>query len=257
MKYRNQTQTGSMPLVAIVVIAVVIVAALGFAAWRVVSDASNPLESVANQAAIDACAKENDKDICKFYTSWKIDTKYRVTSTDPGGTSSIFEVDGNKSRIKTSGQMEYEVITIDQTTYTKAGSVWYKQTIKDPTQDVSKDYKADFKDPGTSNTTETTASKTTYKSLGKEACGKLTCFKYEVSDTTQTDVKEFIWFDDSGYRLQKSRTETSTGVSEQTYEYDNISINVPSPVKELGADQYIVPGQTEPVKMPSATDYNL
>lgn len=253
MKYRSQNQRGAAHLVIIIIVVIVILAALGFAALRAFNNNSNTVESAATKAALDECAKENDKNICKFYASWKVDTKYRMTSTDPSGTTSIFEVDGNKNHVKTTGQMEYDVITIDKTTYTKAGSVWYKQTIKDPSQDVSSTYKTDFKDPGTSST-QTTADKTTYKDLGKEACGKLTCFKYEIVDPAQANVKQYIWFDDKDYQLQRSRTESPNGTSEQTFEYSNVSINVPSPVKELGANQYIIPGQTEPATIPSASD---
>lgn len=253
MKYRYQDQKGSAHLIIIVVIVVVIIGALGYAAWRAFGNGTTSVESAATKAAIDACAKETDKNICRFYSSWKVDTKYRMTMTDPSGNTSIFEIDGNKTHMKTTGQMAYEVITIDKTTYTKAGDVWYSQTITDPSEDVTSSVKVDYKDPGTSDTTETTADKTTYKYISKEACGKLSCFKYEIVDPTQTDTKQYLWFDDTDYKMQKSRTEGPDGVSEQTFAYTGVSISVPSPVKVLAADQYLVPGQTEPTTIPSTT----
>jgi hypothetical protein len=124
------------------------------------------------------------------------------------------------------------------------------QTAKDTKDQVSTDIKPDFSDDHATNTVEQ-ASKTTYKSLGQEACAKLTCYKYKVIDSSAPDDNEFIWFDTKDYQLRKLRHEDKDGgVSEQTYSYDKISIVVPSPVKELGPTQYIIPGQNEPVTAP-------
>ena len=254
MKYQYKDQKGSAHLIIIIVAVVVIIGAFGFAAWLAFGNGTSSVESAATKAAVDACAKETDKNICRFYASWKVGTKYRMTMTDSSGNTSIFEIDGKKTHMKTTGQMAYEVITIDKTTYTKAGDVWYSQTITDPSKDVTSSAKVDYKDPGTSDTTETAADKTTYKFITKETCGKLTCFKYEIVDPAMTDTKQFIWFDDTDYKMQKSRTEGPDGVSEQAFEYTGVSVNVPSPVKKLATDQYLVPGQTEPTTIPSTTD---
>jgi len=239
------------------VLAVVVVGAIGFTAFKIAGKkgtdnlAAN-LNPALSEAAKAECEKHNDKDLCKFFMNWKASETYRMTTTDETGATSLFEIDGNKSRVSMSGEMSYEVITIDKTTYTKAGDVWYKQTTTDQNTDVTSDYKIDFDDPSDESTAE---DKTTYKSLGKEACGNLTCFKYEVIDPEQADEKNFIWFDDKDYQLRRSRTETPEGASEVTFEYTNVTINEPSPVKELGPNQYIIPGQSEPATMPSASDY--
>jgi outer membrane lipoprotein-sorting protein len=239
--------------VEIIVIVVVVLAVAGFIGWRVLgqggskSSDSTATDKATQQALKAECEKIDDDDLCKFFTSWKSSTKYRMIATGDGQTST-FEIDGDNSRISVTGEMTYDVITIGKSTYTKAGDVWYKQTIKDPEDDVSKEYKQDFTEPDES-TPE--ADKTTYKKHGKEACGNLSCFKYEVVDPKQADVKEFIWFDDKDYQLRKVSHDGPDGKSEMTFEYSNVSVKEPSPVKELGPDQYIVPGQSEPMTIPS------
>jgi outer membrane lipoprotein-sorting protein len=246
--------------VVLIVLVLVVLGAIGFAGYTVfVKNKTTPAaivaDTAATKAAKDECEKENDKDICKFLTSWKSHDKYRMTSTDSSGAKSVFEFDGNKTYMKIEGDMQYEVISIDKTTYTKAGDVWYKQTIKTPDQDVTADAKDDFKEPADDE--NAAEGKAVYKNLGKEACGSLTCFKYEIVDPEDKDTKQIIWFDDKDYELRKSRTENKDGTSEQTYEYTNVSVKAPSPVKELGENQYIIPGQSEPSTMPSAADYGI
>lgn len=254
MKNKLNKDTRGIAHVALIAIIVVVLAGVGFAAYRVMNkdkDGKTGVDNATQKAAEDECKKENDdKDLCKFLTNWEIGQKYRMISTDEKGAKSTFEIDGNKSHI--SMTMEggaYEVITIDKTTYTKAGSVWYKQTIKEADQDVAKDYKVDFDDPSES---APEAPKTTYTKLGKEACGNLQCFKYQVNDPASPEDKQFIWFDDNDYLIRRQRTETKDGASEVTFEYDNVNVSEPSPVQELGPNQYIVPGQAEPMTLPTA-----
>jgi outer membrane lipoprotein-sorting protein len=240
--------------VALIAVIVVVVGAIGFAAYRVANkdkDSSSSVDSSTQKAAEADCKKEiDDKDVCKFLSSWDVSKQYRMVTTDPKGAKSTFEIDGDNSRISMNMEAgSYEVITIGKVTYTKAGDVWYKQTIKDPEQDVAKDYKADFEEPSKD---KPEASKTTYTKIGKEACGNLQCFKYQVNEPEAKDEKQFIWFDDEDYKIRRSRTETAEGATEITFEYSNVSVKEPSPVKELGPNQYIVPGQTEPMTMPTA-----
>ena len=256
---RLQNNQNGLAQVALIIIAVLVVGVIGFTAYRLTqkkdNTAGNDVDNALSEAARAECEKQNDKDLCKFFTNWKASEQYRMTSTDSSGAKSVFEIDGNKTRMVMAGEMNYEVISIDQTTYTKAGDVWYKQTAATPDQANPNDYRVDFDEPAEEG--ETAPDKTTYKSLGKEACGSLNCFKYEVIDPDNTNEKNFIWFDDKDFKLRRSLTETSEGTSEMTFEYDNVKVSEPSPVKELGPNQYIVPGQTEPMTMPSAADFGM
>lgn len=254
MHTTRHTQSGFhlVPVLAIVGV-VVVFGAVGFLFWnnfgkQAVSDVA--LDAATKQAR-DECEKESDKDICRFLTNWKIDQKYRMTSTSSDGSKFITAVDGDKSHVKTEGETVYEVITIDKATYTKGGDKWYKSTIKTPQDNVADDYKPEFGDT-TDESTDTGEQKstTTYKLVGKEACGNLTCFKYDVVDSTSED-KQTIWFDDKEYKLRKQIIETTDGKTEMTLEYDNVSITVPSPVVELAENQYLLPGATEPTTLPA------
>ncbi len=245
---------GVAPVVLIIVAAVVL-AGIGFVAYRVATKdkSSDSLLSTAEQKAAAAeCEKKNDKDLCKFMTSWKANQKYRMTITDQDGQKSTFEIDGNKSRMSMPmNGAPYEVITIDKTTYTKAGETWYKQTHNDQSDQFAEDFKVDFDEPSDSEEVEDT---TTYKNLGKEACGDLQCFKYQVI-TDDSEETEFIWFDDNDYQLRRVRSESKDGATEMTFEYDNVSISEPSPVKELQPNQHIMPGQSEPMTMPDMSQF--
>jgi outer membrane lipoprotein-sorting protein len=233
------------------------VGGIGFVVLSKNKDTTSVGES-ATQKAVDVaakaeCAKLNDKDLCKFYSGWKMSKQYRMISSDPGGDEMTFEADRDKSRIIVSGKSTYEIITVGDATYTKAGDVWYKQLSNRPNHSVSSDeYKVEFDEPVDDVEQAKNEFKTAYKRLGKEACGNLQCFKYELIDPENTDTQQFIWFDDKDYQLRRARTVTPDGTSNQTFEYDNVSIKVPAPVKELAPDQMIMPGSNEPMTVPSA-----
>lgn len=242
---------------AIIIIPVVVIGIVGALAYVYFTKINTtPKASSALEIAIQEAAKKcdiDDKDICKFYGSWKVSKQYRVTSvstTDGVKTTSLYEVDGDKTYMKSDGENGYEVISIDKTTYTKAGDTWWKQTAKPavdlPAENVTSPENDSFDDP----TSSATEQKTTYKKLGKEACGNLQCFKYQVINSTQTDPTDIIYFDDKEYQLRKMTSESAGSLTEQTFEYGNVSIKVPSPVRELAENQYIIPGQSEPATVP-------
>lgn len=233
-------------IIIIAVVVVVLMGALGYGAYRALNK-DQTSDSLGGGAASIPCDTD-DKDVCKFLSSWKANKQYRMTSTGADGTKSVFEIDGEKTHAKMEmNGTPYETITIGKVTYTKSGETWYKQTAKDTDNEVE-DQKVEFKEPAKEDgETEEAKNTTTYKKLGKEKCGKLMCFKYEVLDSSAPDQKQTIWFDDKDYQLRK----TSDGTTETTFEYEGVSIKAPSPVKELGENQYIIPGQSEPATIPS------
>jgi hypothetical protein len=253
--HKNQLGLAHLGLI---LVAVVVIGAIGFAGWKVANNSkAKTSTSTADTNELDAavkakCDKSKDKDLCRFFSSsWKESRNYKVTDTDIVGDSTItvFEADGNNYHEVVTGEHNYEEISIDQTTiYTKAGDVWYKETIDEPIQDPIVFNREHLVDPDVENPSR--EHKVTYNFLGKEACGTLTCFKYEVVDYYTQNGKRWIWFDDKEYQLRKSRQETTNGVGEKVFAYENISVSVPSPVKELGPDQYLPPGATKPVTSP-------
>ncbi len=238
--------------VLLILLIVVVVGVVGFVGWKVYSKKSGDIaDTIASKQAAAECNKEmDDKDLCKFLSSWEQSKQYRIVSTtkaDGETSKSTFEIDGDKSYMKLEGAASYEVITIDKTTYTKAGSTWYKQTTKTQETDVTDDYKVDFDEPSKDESKDST----TYKSQGKEACGDLQCFKYEVVDPNDKSTTQYIWFDDKDYKLRKTVVEDKDSSVESVFEYDNVSISEPSPVKELSENQYIMPGSDEVMTVPS------
>jgi hypothetical protein len=256
-KLRSNDQRGFSPIILIVVV-LVLVGAVGYLGFKALSKNGSLGDAVANKAASIAasqeCMKEyNDNDLCKFLSSWSANQKFKVESstTSEGQTSkSTMTIDGDKTYMKMDGEYAMEVITIGDTTYTKAGDTWWKQTAKkaeDTDATVDKD---DFKFEDPKDDTEE-KDLTTYVKEGKEACGKFNCFKYKVVDPEDTESTEYIWFDDKDYLIRRTLSEDKDGMkNESVFSYDNISVKVPSPVKELGENQYIMPGQSEPQTMP-------
>jgi outer membrane lipoprotein-sorting protein len=220
---------------------------IGFAAWRLLREEEKPQAKVEESPI--PCISD-DKTICRYITSWKPSTSYRFTVDETSGgvqTVTTYDYDlGNPDKIHTTveGDASYEIITIGNAVYTKAGDTWWKETI-----DQGNDKRSNKKDDKSSQDFEP-VKPTQYSKVGKEACGDLQCYKYEVNDPGNPDTEQFIWFDDKEYKLRKLTFETTDTVSEQTFEYINVKINKPSPTKDLATDECIIPGQSEPSAKP-------
>lgn len=264
MKITGVHEERGLAQTAVIAIVVAVLAAAGVAGWLVNqrdneggSNSESSLGASMSAADLkeykDDCKKEyNDEDLCTFFTSWGDIKKFSIESSGSSeGTvvKSTIKIDGDNSYMTAQGAIAYEIITIGGTTYTKAGDTWWKQAAA-PTgnSDVNTD---DFKfDPPSMDEPE--GQKTTYEKQGKETCGDRQCFKYKVVEPDSADSTQHLWFDDKDFLLRKIRSDEANGsYNEQTYAYDNISITEPSPVKELGPNQYIIPGQSEPVELPN------
>jgi hypothetical protein len=258
MKSTNQQGIAHLGLILVLV---VVLGGVGFAGYKVFSknkDGGSSENSAVAKAALETACKETDKLICKFMSSYKSNKYYTVnskTTADGTTTQSMYQAEGDKKfHMTASGDTPYEMIVIDKDTYTKAANgTWWKQTTK-PEVTPKADNKFDFDDnTDDSGTDKTPEDKTTYKNLGTEACGSLTCHKYQVLSSSSPEDKEYIWFDTKDYQLRRTLSEGKDGsVSDSTYSYEKISIKVPSPVKELGPNQYLMPGASEPSAMPDA-----
>jgi outer membrane lipoprotein-sorting protein len=235
----------------VVVGLVAVVAVVGFVGWRVMNKSGgNAVTNEISKKLAEANCEYDDKDLCKFFVSWKEHKQYRMTSSGGGETDTmVYETDGDKNHMAMFGSMQYEVITQGRTTYTKdfTDNKWWKQTLPEDKSTPTDDVDVDFDEPSK----EEEKDKTQYKKLGTDACGSLTCFKYQVIETDRPDDKEFIWFDSKDYQLRKTRSESKDGVNEATFEYTNVKVSIPADVKELGPNQYIVPGSSEPMTAPS------
>jgi hypothetical protein len=234
---------------ALILLAVIVAAAVGFAGYRVTSSKGDSKASVSGQsaasdkAAISACNKVyHDKDLCKFTGNYAIDKlsyKMAMTMQAKDGNSSITVLSdgkGNSSANTTaSGQGTTALVQLDGVTYMKNSgeSVWTKFPKGDnsvpkqdyPTNDVKFDTATDA----------AASSKLTYKKLGKEKCGDLTCFKYQMIDSSRPNATDYFWFDTKDYRMQHWNSKDENGTTDMVITYQKVNISAPSPVKEFSA----------------------
>lgn len=258
----DQRGIGQLGLILGIVV-VLIAGVVGWWVWQNNSkkDKASNVSQVTEEAIKNAKCNYDDEDLCKFYTGWKAQPSYNVTSTTTQAngtkTTSLIKTEGsNKFYMKLEGATSYEIIQIDDVMYTKtADGTWWKQTLAKSDLDKYKNQPStDLQEP--SDSTNTTATdKSTYKKIGKEKCGSNTCFKYQVIDPDDTKTTSYIWFDDNNYQLRRMQSSNNQYTWDSTYDYTNVSITAPAPTKDLQPGQYLVPGQNQPVTLPATGDY--
>lgn len=148
---------------------------------------------------------------------------YRITSTSSGrGTTTLTEVQmkDNKFYLRTS-----DFIAVDNTMY-------YTDTdgsLKNKVMDVAtlNQYNR-FRPSWVAQNLQDSLTKSTFKKIGTEKCGDLTCYKYEQTDASDPDAKRQFWFDTKNYLLRKDIFTFGEFTSENTYAYDNINIQIPN-----------------------------
>ncbi len=248
-KIRNLTsQSGFAPIAIVAVIAIVVLLAGGgfFLASKSGNLPQSPsIPGVPAGLTLNPNCEYQDPDLCKFINNWKQLKDYSATSSnvDEEGkkTESSIEISGEdkfKMKVSEDGKDMMEMITLGDTTYTKdyTDGKWWKQKQEKMKEEIKEEYKFDFEDKP-----ETETSRTEYKKVGKEACGKLQCFKYEVVES-QMEGKEYIYFDDKDYLLRKQRSEVGKVYTETEFNYNKPNISEPSPTKELKEGEVAVPG---------------
>lgn len=242
------------------IIVIVIVLAIGGVGYFVYnknksnnSDGDGTVDLAAVQEAVkNAKCDYDDKDLCKFFASFKAQPYYTMTSVHEANgettTMTIMAEGNDKTYVKSEGGMSYEMITIGKTTYTRAADgTWWKQTGQEgnAASNPQSDLAVDFDEPES-----TEVAQTRYKKLGKEPCGNLTCFKYQEVNPDGSSITTYLWFDDKDYQLRRMLSEGDGTKSDATFSYDKVNIKEPNPVKELGPNQYLIPGESEPRTIP-------
>ncbi len=180
----------------------------------------------------------DDKNLCRFWTSWEAssDMTVRMTTTGKNGKTSniVMELDGTANSHMTmseGGKTAMESIQLDMTTYVKGeDGVWTKFGSGTPGLDAE----APNKNEGIHfDLSDEDTSKTTFVAMGTEACGNLTCFKYQIIESGMSGT-QYVWFDTKEFKLRKTQYEDAElGVTVAEYSYGDVNITAPSPVKEL------------------------
>jgi len=248
---RKHDQRGALSPVLIVVI-VIVIGVIGFAGYSVYNNKKKD-QSTTSNATISkevkeevnaACIKEvNDKDLCKFLSNWENSKTYKATivSTDAQGQKNVMKLeadgDNTSSTVLDNDKETSAYISLNKVYYMKdeEKGVWYKMpSTQTPaateTNPVSK-LSNETKEPETAGETKNT---TTYKKIGKEACGNKTCFKYQIIDTSDSEtVESYVWFSDSDYKLVRWSTKSKDGsTSDSNFSYDKVTIVAPTPVQD-------------------------
>ena len=168
---------------------------------------------------------------------------YKIVTTSSGKgaetTTMRMEVNGSTAKFRTTsvanGKEMMDYIMIGDTTYVKdqKDGKWWKEVAKkddkkSPAEDTFK-----FSPDEMKKQFEEQKEKTVYKSLGKEACGTLMCYKYEESTTDNPEGKRTFWFDDKQYLLRKEESKFGEFTSTMVYSYDDTAVTAPSPTKDV------------------------
>src|SRR3989344_1313082 len=218
----------------LVLLAVVVVA--GGGAYLVTKDGGTI--SVNKELQSKCTTQVNDETFCKFAGVFANagDYKVSVTSNDQSGASTIelaSDSKGNSSMVVTQGGQEQgNIVLFNGVTYLKdpTDGQWFKfsstDTNKPEVLDLKKEIaKGDFK--GDAGQT------LQYKQIGTEACGNLTCFKYQVIDPQKPNEEGFLWFDTKDYLLRRVTAKSNGSTTDMNLTYTKVSISEPSPTKDL------------------------
>src|SRR3990167_4420151 len=226
-------QLSSKSKLALLVAAVIIV---GGGAYLITKDEGTV--SVNKELQSKCTTQVNDETFCKFAGVFANagDYKVSVTSNDQSGASTIelaSDSKGNSSMVvKQDGQEQGSVVVFNGVTYLKDSTdgQWFKFSSTDANKpevlDLKKEFaKGDFK--GDAGQT------LQYKNVGTEACGNLTCFKYQVIDPNKPNEEGFLWFDNKDYLLRRVTAKNDGSTTDMNLTYTKVSISEPSPTNDL------------------------
>lgn len=226
-------------------IILVLVLALVGGAYYFFSQRNNPqkAEEMANKAALSEMLAncKYDKDICNYFVAQaKAMEKGVVISTTAnlenyGITTSEMKLSGNDMEINSykDGELESSMISFEGVTYfkdLKDGS-WYSmgnvgEEIGDPREnlmEIQSTYNEENLDMQINK-------------VGSEACGNLTCDKYEIIDMLgEEESKTYVWIDTKEHLARRMEFAFQGGSNVMEYKYEAVQIGKPSPIKEMPA----------------------
>jgi len=263
-------------LIIVLVVVVAILGGVGYFLFGKGGTGGSPLGSkggsmMTQKAKESDFAYIDDELLRKHMAAQANATKFKVISKSSGyggSTTMIYDMDGDtvKYRTTSSGEgMESDMIVIEDTTYIKdfKDGKWWKQTQKPG--EVNDEIESKMEEYVANDAEEEEAEfvKTKYNNLGKEACGDLTCYKYEQldpNDGTESAGKRLFWFDTDDYLLRKDLSEYGEFSSESEYFYEDVSVEKPSPTKDVPEGkniyEYMMTGGSEVEGMPSEEELN-
>ncbi len=258
-------------IAALVIVVVIGVVAAGAAFFLYKQGAINiPLPGVAMRATEKDFDFIEDATLRKHMVAQANQTSYRTKSySEAADLTFISEVQIKGENFNTrdiemtpDGKETKHKIEIGETVYVKdmSDNAWWKQTIKPeelPTEeeeDEPVDYKAEYSKPDLQ-----------FKALGKEACGNLTCYKYQqlTGGPEGMGFTRIFWFDERKFLLRRDEVSVGEFKTIVEHSYDKINITPPSPTKDVAGgksiyDYYYGTGAAPTQdQMPAVTPENL
>jgi hypothetical protein len=187
-----------------------------------------------------------DADFCRYMAAQAkmMETGVVITSTSQiEGVKATSEMRMDKKGNFSSdnymgGELQASMVVFEDVTYMKdlRDGAWYTFTSTNPDQDTQEEF--DIK-----NTYEYDENMTITK-VGQEACGELTCDKYEIVQVLPSveaqaekmpadEGKYYLYIDTKEHLARKIEMTFAAGSSVMEYRYEAVNIAKPSPIKEM------------------------
>ncbi len=155
---------------------------------------------------------------------------------DAGLSTSEMRIDGKENMEISSfkdGKPESSMIVFEKVTYLKdlQDGTWYAMNTPNPQDNEYADQTAVAEIKDTYNEQNQNMQ---VKKIAREACGDLTCDKYEVIDGVgETTTKMYVFVDTKEHLARKMEFNFAGGSSVMEYKYETVQISKPTPIKEL------------------------
>ena len=185
----------------------------------------------------------NDRELCRFIAvqetagfSNYISTTVEITDGQELTTTLEVESPDRMRSVTTELVAERQAyVQLDTTSYVKdyADGIW--ATYTDPT--YTPETNSIVYDFSSATSEDTVLFRDNYLYVGSEACGSLTCLKYQVKDSERPNATAFLWFDNQSYLIQRYQSLDGTSQVETRYVYQPVTITAPSPVKTVSEDE--------------------
>lgn len=181
-----------------------------------------------------------ERDVCSYMAAQAKAMSQGVTVTT---TSQMPNQSTSVSEMKMDGSGNFEVnsyvgdklqssmLVFEKQTYIKdlADGAWYTlpsfvDNAADSPDEAVAELQATYQEP----TADFKMTK-----LGTEACGALTCDKYEMSQASEAEGQLYIWIDTKEHLARQMEIKTAQGSSMMVYQYGAVNISKPAPIKEM------------------------
>ena len=228
----------------LIVLGVVVIAGVGVVGWRVAANhktntsttGSTATKSTASDSS--CLAIYHDSRICNFaaFSTTFNKTAYTaaLTITQNGTTNSATlksDGQGNTELTTTSSGETLNAITLDNVEYVQDNGTG-------PWIEYDTGASAATTNPTSSMNIGVGSAGISFKYIDTEACGSLTCYKYQVTDATTPSATQYVWFDNSSYKLREWQYNDGSGnTTTMTVTYTAVNITKPSPVENISASE--------------------